>query len=67
MGLVELQLKIAARIGHGGSLADVRREIIDSSPLDENQRNALWFYAASQPQIRRAAKPFAGLERAGER
>ena len=55
--IVELQDKIAARIHHGGSLADVRREIIEVSSLDEHQRNALWCYAASQPQIRREAKP----------
>jgi len=55
--VVEPQEKIAARIHHGGSLADVRREIIEVSSLDEHQRNALWFYAASQPQIRREAKP----------
>ena len=63
--IVALQQRIATRIRHGGSLADVRREIIEVSSLDEAQRDALWLYAASQPQIRRAATPFAGVNRWG--
>ena len=54
--LVELQEKIAARVGHGGSLADVQREIIDPSPLSEEQRAALWLYAAAQPETLRTAR-----------
>ena len=65
--VVALQQKIATRIHHGGSLADIRREIINVSSLDETQRNALWLYAATQPQVRRAATPFAGVERWGAR
>jgi hypothetical protein len=33
LGLVDLQKKIAARVDHGGSLADVRQEIIEPSSL----------------------------------
>jgi hypothetical protein len=57
LGLVDLQQKIAARVDHGGSLADVRDEIIDPSSLGEDERAALWFYAATRPQIRRTARP----------
>lgn len=56
-GVVELQEKIAARIGHGGSLADVKREIIDPCPLGNDQRAALWLYAATRPEVIRAAQP----------
>lgn len=39
----------------------MRREIIEPSVLGEEQRAALWFYAASQPVILRAATPLARL------
>lgn len=60
MGVVELQQKIAVRIRHGGSLADVGREIITPSPLDDDQRASLWLYAASRPESLRRAKRFSG-------
>lgn len=66
-GIVALQHKIAARIGHGGTLADVRREIIGPCGLSEDQRTALWFYAASQPAILRAAKPLSHVRLSGVR
>jgi hypothetical protein len=62
LGLVELQRKIAARVDHGGSLADVRREIIEPSSLGEDERAALWLHAASRPQLRRTARPSSGDE-----
>jgi hypothetical protein len=51
LGLVDLQQKIAARVAHGGSLADVRHEIIEPSSLGEDERMALWLYAATRPEI----------------
>ena len=56
-GVVELQEEIAARLHHGGSLADVKREIIDPSVLGEDQRAALWLYAATRPEVIKAAAP----------
>jgi hypothetical protein len=38
--VVALQQKIAARIHHGGSLADVRQEIIEVAALDETSATA---------------------------
>ena len=44
--LLDLQKRIATRIRGGGSLADVEREIIASSALDQVQLPALRLYAS---------------------
>lgn len=43
--LLALERRVAARIARGGSLADVEREIIFPSALEEAQRPALRRYA----------------------
>ena len=47
MGIGEHGESIALRMSQGGSLAEVKREIIDPSSLDETQRDALMLYAAT--------------------
>jgi hypothetical protein len=47
MQLAELQGKVRARVRRGKSLEEIEAAIIDSSPLDEDQRAALWLYAWS--------------------
>jgi hypothetical protein len=47
MPLVEAQARFDERLGHGGSLAEVEEEIIDSAPVSEEQRAALWLYASA--------------------
>ncbi len=51
----ELQRQVAEALGAGASLAEVERTIIDRTPLDEEQRAALWLYADAlhwQPAVR---------------
>jgi hypothetical protein len=55
---VELQQEIAARVHRGGSPADVRREIIDPAPLDDEGCSALWGHAVTRPETLRAARRF---------
>ena len=45
MNVPELQEAIGQRMRHGGSLSQVEEEIIDRSPLDLDQRAALWLFA----------------------
>jgi hypothetical protein len=52
-GLVELQRRIATRIRHGGSLADVEREVIVRSSLPDEQLPALRLYARGLLRARR--------------
>jgi alkylhydroperoxidase family enzyme len=47
MALVEAQDSIRARLRGGASLAQVEREMIDPSPFGEEQRAALWLFAAA--------------------
>jgi len=41
----ELQRLIAQAVLAGADLATIEREIVECSPLDEDQRAALWLYA----------------------
>ena len=47
MALAESHERIDERLSHGGSLAEVEKEIIDSTPFDEEHKAALWLYAAA--------------------
>jgi len=47
MALAESQDRIDERLSHGGSLAEVEEEIIDPVPFSEEQKVALWLYAAA--------------------
>jgi len=47
MGLVEYQDRIRLRLHSGGSLDQVERDLIDRSPFSEEQRAALWLFAAA--------------------
>jgi len=47
MALVESRDRIHERLSHGGSLAEVTAEIIDPAPYSEEQKAALWLYAAA--------------------
>jgi len=44
-GILDLQRKIAAHMDEGATVADVKRDILDVSPLEEPHRAALWLYA----------------------
>ena len=48
MTLLESQERIRRRLQHGSSLNQVQGEVIDSAPLDEDQKAALWTYARSE-------------------
>ena len=52
--LLELQKRIATRVRHGGSEADVEREIIGPAGLTMPQLPALRLYASSQVRLHRA-------------
>ena len=52
--LLELQRRIATRVRHGGSEADVEREIIAPAALSSSQLPALRLYASSQVDLHRA-------------
>ena len=56
-GLVELQRRIATRIRHGGSLAEVERELIACSSLADEQLPALRLYARGLLRARRLENP----------
>ncbi len=43
--ILDLQRKIAAHMDEGATVADVKRDILDVSPLEEPHRAALWLYA----------------------
>jgi hypothetical protein len=43
--LTDSEERIGKRLRHGGSLAQVEREIIEPSALDENQKAGLRLYA----------------------
>jgi hypothetical protein len=45
--VVALQENVHQRMRHGGSIDDVDTEIIEPSPLDADQKAALWLYAWS--------------------
>lgn len=53
MEIVERQRRIRERLGHGGSLGDVEREIIAPAPFDEDEKAALWLYAWCESSDRR--------------
>lgn len=63
MGVCELTKEIRCWMEQGGTLAEVKREIIDCSPLEETQRYALWLYAATRPESLRAAESLSPLRR----
>ena len=46
MGLVEVQERIRLRLGRGASLEQVQTEIIAPSAFSEEQKAALWMFAA---------------------
>ena len=51
----ELQRRVSEALAAGASLDEVERTIIDRTPLDEEQRAALWLYAEAllwQPGLR---------------
>lgn len=45
MELTDSEERIDKRLGHGGSLDQVEREMIDLSAFDENQKSGLRMYA----------------------
>jgi hypothetical protein len=47
MKLAELQDHILVALHHGDSLSEVKEEIIEPAPLDEERKAALWLYAMS--------------------
>lgn len=55
-GILDLQRKIAAQMDGGATVADVKRDLLDDSPLDERERAALWLYAFGHSGIRAASK-----------
>ena len=57
MSLLEAQQNIHARLRHGGSMGEVKREIIDAGAWDADQKAALWLYAAAQPEVLVKATP----------
>ena len=63
--VAELRQEIVRRMSRGDGLEDVRRELIDRSPLGEAQRTALWLYAWSRPEHLAQVRPLGRAERAG--
>ncbi|HEX5924743.1 MAG TPA: hypothetical protein VFY45_12985 [Baekduia sp.] len=54
----ELQHTIAAALSDGSELDAIEQQIINRAPLDEEQKSALWLYAAALTQ-RPARRPLA--------
>jgi hypothetical protein len=69
MKLAELQDHILVALHHGDSLSEVKEEIIEPAPLDEERKAALWIYAATvaSPPRRRRARRLSGLPYSGAR
>ena len=61
-GLLELQRRIATRIRHGGSLADVECEVIAGSSLADEQLPALRLYARGLLRARALDNPLLSSE-----
>jgi hypothetical protein len=47
VSLLSLQVRVAKMMGGGASWERVEREVIDPSPLDPDQKAALWLYGWS--------------------
>ncbi len=55
-GILDLQRKIAAQMDAGATVADVKRDILDGSPIEERERAALWLYAFGHSGVRAASR-----------
>jgi hypothetical protein len=49
--LMDLRRAIDAGLGSGESLATVEEEIIEPSPLSDDEKSALWLYAWSLADV----------------
>lgn len=52
-----LREEIADLVRDGASLRDIEREVIDTAPLGQDARDALWLYAWGCLERRRAQRP----------